>query len=200
MTGKGRVGLLPSAFNPPTNAHLGLAAAAQDALRLDEVVFVLPEVFPHKEFDLVPFEQRLKLVEAAIAGRIGWSAWTSRGGLFVEIAREYQARYGPDVEVFLLCGRDAADRIVNWDYGDGPSFGEQLREFQLIVAARQGQYQPPPALAGRIHPIDLSADQQAISSSAVREAIAAGRPWRDLVPPAVAEIVARQHLYRATEP
>lgn len=192
--GRSRVGLLPSAFNPPTNAHVGLAAAAQSALRLDEVVFVLPHVFPHKEFDLADFEQRLRLVEAAIAGHSSWSAGTAQGGLFVEIAREYRSRYGPEAEIFLLCGRDAAIRIVSWDYGESPSFSDQLREFQLIVAARRGSYRPPPSLESRIHPIELDASLQRISSSQIRQAAATGRPWRHLVPSAVADLIERANI------
>ena len=166
-------------------------------MRLDEVAFVLPQVFPHKKFGGVSFEQRLRLVQAAIDGQPTWTAWTSNGGLFLEIARERRAESGPEVELYLLCGRDAADRIVNWNYGEGPSIAVQLREFQMIVAARRGEYAPPPELATRIHSIDLPEDLQAISSSEVREAIVAGQPWRHLVPSAVAELVERDGLYRS---
>ncbi len=190
-----RVGLLPAAFNPPTRAHLGLAATAQQRMDLDEVVFVLPRVLPHKQFDETSFEHRSNLVRAAIEGRPGWSAWVASGGLFLEIAREYRQRFGPGVEIFLLCGRDAAERIVNWDYGEGPSFAEQLHELQLVVAARHGEYAPPAELAERIHCIEFPVELQTISSSAVRQAVASGQPWRDALPPAVARLVAQERLY-----
>jgi nicotinate-nucleotide adenylyltransferase len=193
---QGRLGLLPAAFNPPTLAHLGLAEAVQRKCALDQVVFVLPEVFPHKEFDLVGFPQRLELLRAAIVGRPSWAAGSASGGLFIEIAREFRALCGPRVETFLLCGRDAAIRIVGWDYGAGPPIVEQLREFQMIVAARRGDYQPPPELAARVRCVDFDQELQAISSSQVREAIAAGRPWRHQVPPAVARLIEDRKLYR----
>ena len=194
---QGRVGLLPAAFNPPTNAHIGLAAAAQQRTSLDEVVFVLPQVLPHKGFDSVGFEQRMKLIEAAVADHPRWRAWSSSGGLFLEIAGEYRTLYGPDVAIFLLCGSDAAQRILSWDYGERPSIDQQLREFQMVVAARQGEYLPPPKFADRIHAIDLEPNLQRISSSRVREAISAGEEWRHLVPAAVAGRIESQRLYGA---
>ena len=43
-----RLGILPGTFNPVTVAHLALAHAA--LRHVDEVVFVLPRVFPHKNY------------------------------------------------------------------------------------------------------------------------------------------------------
>jgi nicotinic acid mononucleotide adenylyltransferase len=65
----------------------------------------------------------------------------------------------------------------------------------MIVAARRADYAPPPELAGRIHAVALDEELQAISSSQVRGAIAAGGPWRRLVPPGVARIVEANKLY-----
>ncbi|MCB1019308.1 MAG: nicotinate-nicotinamide nucleotide adenylyltransferase [Acidobacteria bacterium] len=196
MTPQGRVGLLPAAFNPPTLAHLGLAEAAQRQMQLGEVVFVLPRVLPHKEFDGVGFAQRLALLQCAVEAEPSWRAAASSGGLFLEIARELRTEYAPEVELYLICGADAGERIVEWDYGAQPSIAEQLEEFQMLVAARRGGYAPPPALAGRIRSIELDENLQAISSSQVRDAIAGGQPWRHLVPECVAAEIEAKRLYR----
>ena len=192
----GRLGLLPGAFNPPTHAHLGLAAAAEAQHRLDQIVFVLPKALPHKEFEAITFEEKVSLTKAAVADHSSWAVGSSDGGLVVEIAAEFRELCGAATEIFALCGRDAAARIVRWNYGAGPSIAEQLRRHQMIVAARGGQFDPPLELQSRILTIDLPDDLQAISSSQVREAIAAGRPWRHLVVKAVARIIDERKLYR----
>ena len=192
----GRLGVLPGAFNPPTNAHLALAEAARTQHRLDQVVFLLPRVFPHKQFAGASFEDRLALLEGALGGSPGLAIASSGGGLFIEIARSFRRACASSAALFLLCGRDAAARIAEWDYGDGPSFAGQLEEFQLLVASRQGAYSAPEEFRGRIHPVDLPASFDQVSSSTLRQAIAAGRPWKQLVPEAVAAGIVTRGLYR----
>src|SRR5207248_8252205 len=101
--------VFPGSFNPVTVAHVALARAALN--NVDEVVFVLPRVFPHKHYSDATFEQRLDLLQTALAGEPRFSIAASDRGLFVEIARECRVPYGPDVRLSFLCGRDAAERI-----------------------------------------------------------------------------------------
>lgn len=142
------LGVFPGTFNPPTRAHVALARAALG--RVGEVVFVLPRAFPHKPYEGASFDERVRMLEAALDGEPRFSVAATEGGLFLEIARECRAAYGPDVELFFLCGRDAAERAVNWDYGSRDAFREQLREYRLLVAPRQGEYAPPAAMEERI--------------------------------------------------
>jgi nicotinic acid mononucleotide adenylyltransferase len=62
-----------------------------------------------------------------------------------------------------------------------------LEEFEMLVAARGGHYEPPPELRHRIHTLDF--DYGGISASAVRERIARGESWEHLVPEGAAELV-----------
>ena len=186
----GRLGLLPAAFNPPTVAHLALADAAADFAGLDQVAFVLPEKLPHKRFEGASFEQRVALLKAAVADTHGRAVAVAAGGLFIEIAREFRALCGPAIEIFLVCGSDAADRIVNWDYAEGPTFAEQLEEFRMLVGSRGRRYQPPYDLQDRIKSLELPPTYATISSTAAR-----GGGSVD-IPPRVAELVARWGLYR----
>src|SRR5215472_9245254 len=80
------LGVLPGTFNPPTRAHLALGRAA--LAHCDEVLFVLPRALPHKDFEGVGFEARLRLLQAAVADEARFAAASSDGGLFLEIARE----------------------------------------------------------------------------------------------------------------
>ncbi|MGD0784120.1 MAG: adenylyltransferase/cytidyltransferase family protein, partial [Candidatus Aminicenantales bacterium] len=60
-----RLGVLPGTFNPVTVAHLALARAALAVV--DEVLFVLPREFPHKEYAGASFDQRIEMLHAALA-------------------------------------------------------------------------------------------------------------------------------------
>lgn len=192
----GKIGLLPGAFNPPTVAHAAVARAARIQHGLDQVVFLLPEVFPHKGYEGASFEDRLEMLRSVAEGEGRSAVASSDQGLFIEIARQARETCGSGVEIYLICGRDAAERIVGWDYADGPSFAEQLEEFQLLVASRGSEHTVPAAYEGRIHRINLPDSFETVSSTRIREAVAAGRPFRAWVDKRVADQIQRRGLYR----
>src|SRR3954454_18506137 len=169
-----RLGILPGAFNPVTIAHLALARAA--LRHVDEVVLILPRVFPHKNYSGASFSDRVEMLRSALADDPPFSIATSEGGLFLEIARECREAYGSGVSLSFLCGRDAAERIVGWDYGRPDAAAEMLREFSLLVAARDGAYDAPAQFAGAVRVLDAGA-LDTISASEVRERAARGDVW-----------------------
>jgi nicotinate-nucleotide adenylyltransferase len=181
-----RLGILAGSFNPVTRAHIALARAALGVV--DEVVFVLPRTFPHKGWEGAAFEDRLRILEKAVEGEPRFSVAATDAGLFIDIARELRAKR-PEVELYFLCGRDAAERIVNWDYGRTGAIAEQLREYQLLVAPRLGAYEPPAGLRDRIHPLEMVEGYDECSATDVRQRIAAGLSWEQLVPEGTAGLV-----------
>jgi len=185
--GPGRLAILAGAFNPPTRAHLGMAEAALSVV--DEVLFALPRAFPHKPYTGAGLEMRVALLRAALAGYPRFSLAVTEGGLFTEIAREARQSYGASPELFLLCGSDAAERIVNWDYGGADSIEKQLQEFELLVASRGGHFEPPPEIRHRVRTIAIPPRLEEISSSEVRRRIRSGEPWHDLVPHAIVPLI-----------
>ena len=189
-----RLGVFPGTFNPVTVAHLALAEAALAVV--DEVVFILPRQFPHKTYSGVSMEQRMELLDMALAAESRFTAATCEGGLFVEIARECRAAYGEGVRLSFLCGRDAAERIANWDYGRAGAFQEMLAGFDLLVAARRGEYSPPQGLANAFSRLELDGAFDHVSASEVRARIGNGEAWRHLVPPAVRRRV--EEIYAPT--
>ena len=190
-----RLGVLPGSFNPVTVAHLALAEAALNVV--DEVVFVLPRQFPHKTYSGVSFDQRMELLSLALAGQPRFSAAVSENGLFVEIADECREFYGADVRLSFLCGRDAAERIVNWDYGQPGAFTEMLQKFDLLVAARSGEYFPPQDLLASFCRLELNGEFDHVSASEVRSRMANSEPWEHLVPEAARHRVSE--IYTATK-
>jgi nicotinate-nucleotide adenylyltransferase len=192
----GRLGIFPGAFNPVTLAHLAVARAARDQHHLDQVALLLPRNFPHKQYEGTTLAERVALLQAATEHDPALAIASSQGGLFIEIAREFRADCGGGVAIYLLCGRDAAERIVHWDYGDGPPFARQLEEFQMLVASREGEYIAPARFARHIHRVRMPPAYDEVSSSAVRKAIEQGSGWESLVPETVALQIREKKLYR----
>jgi nicotinic acid mononucleotide adenylyltransferase len=159
---------------------------------VDEVVLAIPRSFPHKQFAGATLEQRIEMLRRIAETHVGFSVAVADGGLFAEIAREARIYY-PGAEMFLVCGRDAAERIISWDYGD-PNFAEKmLEEFGLLVAPRQGEYVAPERFQHAIRRLP-AANFDHCSSTQLREAIRNSDDWHDLVPDTIAPLV--EKIYR----
>jgi nicotinic acid mononucleotide adenylyltransferase len=183
------LGVLPAAFNPPTRAHLALARASLGFV--DEVLFVLPREFPHKSYVDTTFDQRRDMLLAATAVEQRYSVAASDRGLFVDIAGECREAYGDGVRLMFVCGRDAAERIIGWDYGEPDAFLRMLDRFELLVAPRLGDLRLPPEMRGRIQLLTVPDDLSEVSATAVRERVRRGERWEDLVPAEIASMVRR---------
>ena len=181
-----RLGVLPGGFNPPTIAHVALANAA--AAHVDEVLCVVPREYPHKQYFGATLDQRIEMIEAS-NWNIPCSIAVTDRGLFIDMARECRVACGPETRLLFLCGRDAAERILNWDYGREGVVQEMLREFGLLVAARHGEFSPPDEFAGCIHALEIPPGYGEVSSTGVRERIARGEAWEHLVPGGIVDRV-----------
>jgi nicotinate-nucleotide adenylyltransferase len=180
-----KTGVLAGAFNPVTLAHTGLADAARSVV--DEVICVLPRIYPHKEWHGASLEERIAMLRASGSfDRVE----TTGGGLFIDIARELHAA-DPERELFFICGRDAAERVLTWDYGEPGAVERMLDQFHLLVASRQGHFEPPVHLEHRIWDLKVAPGLDEVSSTEVRRRIAAGEAWERLVPAAIVEAVRR---------
>jgi nicotinic acid mononucleotide adenylyltransferase len=181
-----KLGILAGSFNPPTIANFELANAA--GFHVDEVLCVVPRAFPHKGYDGATLEQRVDMLE--LWGlMIPHSIATSDQGLFIDIVRECRTHFGSGTRLYLICGRDAAERIFTWDYGRPGVLEEMLDEAELLVAPRGGEFQPPPEFERRIHSLGLHGEHSDVSSSEVRERITQGGKWEHLVPQGIVERV-----------
>jgi nicotinate-nucleotide adenylyltransferase len=185
-----RVGVFPGTFNPPTIAHLALIESARR--QVDRVVAVIPRTLPHKQWHGASFEDRIAMLEAARAGS-DYEVRVTEGGLFIDIAREFRPIYGPDAELWFICGRDAAQRIVEWDYGYPGAIHRMLDEFGLLVAARQGDYEPPAELAHRVRQLPVPTEVDQLSATDIRSRIECGKPWEHLVPGPAVELISRAY-------
>jgi len=181
-----RPGILAGAFNPPTIAHLALIDAAQPFV--DQIIAILPREFPHKRYHGATLDERLEMLDRIAAGH-PIDVAVAEHGLFIDIAREARTAFGRPIDIAFLCGSDAAERILTWDYGHPGAIERMLDEFRLLVADRDTVFQPRPDLARRIGALSIPAGVGSISSTEVRRRIAAGEPWYELVPPEIHDLV-----------
>ena len=201
-----RLGVLGGAYNPITLAHLAVAEAAMTHFDIDEVLFLLPQVPPHKTIFGASLEQRLEMMRLAVEDAPHAAVGLSSHGLFVDMYEGLLAVYPQRPEVFFLTGRDAAERILAWHYDDAEEALKRMFDaFQFIVCSRQGPFTMPddPLLApyrDRIHSCPLPPQADAISATEVRERRERGLPIGDLVPAPVADYIAANKLYGASSP
>ncbi len=177
------------AFHPPTVAHVALAEAARSVV--DEVVWVMPERFPHKRYEGVALPARLRMVLESTQDAVA----VSRESLFFSIAEEVEETL-PGRPVQLLIGEDGARRIVEWDYGlDAASHANylesNLKKYPILSARRQEDWALPEELSEYFGWLDVEAAMEKVSSTEVRQRIAKGEQWEDLVPAGIRSQVLR---------
>jgi nicotinate-nucleotide adenylyltransferase len=113
-----RVGMFGGAFDPPHRAHVALAQAAVQQLRLDQL-----RVFPtgdswHKSRTLTAAAHRLAMAGIAFGGLTATvldDRELKRNGATytIDTLRELRAEH-PQAELFLLMGEDQAASFQGW--------------------------------------------------------------------------------------
>lgn len=189
-----RIGLFGGSFNPVTCGHLLIAQAALEELALDRLFFIPAAQSPFKlDLELAPATDRLRLLRLALAGGGRYEIDTQeieRGGISftVDTLRVYRRRY-PAARLYCLVGADHAQKLPEW------------REPEALAALAEFAVSPRPgetvaALPSPFHGQVLRGIPMGVSSSLVRERIAAGVSIEGLVPPTVAEALKNSNLYR----
>jgi nicotinate-nucleotide adenylyltransferase len=194
------IGVLGSAFNPPHLGHLALAQEALWQLNLDEVVLVPTGEAPHKRIHDDPGrELRLAMTRLAAADDPRFTVSTievERGGpSYTYETLELLAREKGEPELVFVMGADAAVGFESWRE---PRRVVELA--RLAVARRAGISEADVGavlrgLGAEGRATMLEMPQFGVSSSAVRERAAAGRPLRYLVPEAVARFIEEKGIY-----
>jgi nicotinate-nucleotide adenylyltransferase len=198
----GGIGVLGSAFNPPHLGHLALAQEAIWQLQLDEVVLVPTGEAPHKRIAEDPGrEQRLAMTRLAAADDARFSVSTLEverdGPSYTYETLELLAgeRGLQDGQLVFVMGADAAVGLESWREP------ERVVELARLAVARRsgvadaevGAVLRSLGAGGRATMLEMP--QFGVSSSAVRDRAAAGRPLRYLVPEPVARFIEEKGVY-----
>jgi nicotinate-nucleotide adenylyltransferase len=194
------IGVLGSAFNPPHLGHLALAQEALWQLGLDEVLLVPTGEAPHKRIlDDPGRELRLAMTRLAAAddSRFGVSTLEveREGPSYTYETLELLAAERGEPDLVFVMGADAAVGLESWRRP------ERVVELaRLAVARRSGVSDADVgavlrSLGAEGRATMLEMPQFGVSSSAVRERAAAGRPLRYLTPEAVARFIEEKGVY-----
>lgn len=137
MNDSAPIGLLGGSFDPVHTGHLQLAQDAQTTLGLGEVVFI-PAGHPWQKDRITPAADRLRMIESAISGRIGWRAddcEIARTGpsYTVETLRQWRAQIGPDRALVWILGFDQMRQLDTWHQWE-----DLVRYAHLAYARRAG--------------------------------------------------------------
>ena len=196
-----RIGVLGGTFDPIHNGHLAIARELRQALGLDRIIWVPAGRPPHKEGQIVSNDaERLAMLQLALAGSETDTisrADLDRGGpsYTADLLEILAQEHAPASLVFLM-GEDSLRDFPTWHDPE-----RILRHADLAVAARPGIdvdlasiARELPALRGRVHLVPT--EEVPISSSDIRRRVRDGEPIAGLVPPEVADYIARHGLYR----
>ncbi len=115
-----RVGMFGGTFDPVHAAHLRMAEAFFTQCQLDQLRLI-PAGNPYHRDNgpQASAEQRLAMVQLAIADRSGWLAddrevRRARPAYTVETLEELRAELGPDCQLWLLIGGDSLHNLPRW--------------------------------------------------------------------------------------
>ena len=188
-----RVGVLGSLCNPVHLGHLLLCQEATWQLGLSRVVLVPTGTPPHRPAPEESPAVRLRLAQAAAIGNPALTVSRveiERPGpsYMVDTLRELAQRYPGNVLVLLL-GSDQFAALSTWHEP------ELVPKLARIGVARRPGVSPDVLADADVDRIEMP--QVDISSSMIRERVAAGRPIRHLVPDPVRELIEAEGLYRS---
>ncbi|MCU0723053.1 MAG: nicotinate-nucleotide adenylyltransferase [Planctomycetes bacterium] len=205
-----RIGLFGGTFDPIHVGHLVVAEAAREWARLDRIWFLPSASPPHKadpaKAPKAPFRHRLRMTRIAAAGNPAFRVSDREGArpgpsYTVDLLREFRRELGPRAELHFLIGADWVANLASWK-----DAAELFRLCRFLVVPRPGFPRPDLArlrralgreAASRLEEAWIPAPEIGISSTEIRERIAAGRSVRYLLPAGVESYIRRNGLYGA---
>ena len=195
----GRTGLLGGTFDPVHLAHLALAQAALQALRLDQVRWIPAGQPWQKTRHVTAAHHREAMVRLAIDGEprfvLDRIDLERSGPSYTLDTVKALAAAQPHAEWYLIIGADQYAALHTW-----VDWRELLGRVVLAVANRPGPLPP-------VHPEVLAFPHRAvplpmldISSTNVRQRTQLGADIGALVPPEVARYIETHRLYGGPAP
>jgi nicotinate-nucleotide adenylyltransferase len=193
-----RIGIFGGTFDPPHEGHVAAARAVLRQLALDRLLLVVANDPWQKSGwrEVSPAADRLALTEV-LAGLVPGAEVSplelARGGpsYSVDTAEEVRAAAGGHAELYLVIGADLVPELGSWHRAD-----DLRRLVTLAVVSRP--IGPSPGVPPGWRAEFVNGPQVPVSSSEVRERLAAGESVEGLVPEPVIRCIRRRGLYAVT--
>lgn len=193
-----RIGLLGGSFDPVHNAHLSLAHAALNALKLDQVQLI-PAGQPWQRAPLgASPEHRLEMLRLATRDTSAFKVnpiEIHRIGLTYTI--ETLQALDPAHEYFWILGADQLTNFCTWH-----QWSDIVERVHLAVAQRPGStIVAPDALKQWLSThqrklLEIPFQPLDVSATAIRKRIAQKQSAQDLLPEVVEQYILEHGLYR----
>jgi nicotinate-nucleotide adenylyltransferase len=204
---KRKIALFGGTFDPIHLGHTAVATAAAEHIGAEKVIFIPAKRSPLKDFSpRAGDDDRLAMIALALAdnGKLQLNDYELKKpepSYTLETVRHFQADYGDKALVYWLIGADSIYELSRW-YG----ITELIDECNLCTMLRAGC--PPPDFAqfkdiwgaARIEKLQRNIVQTPlidISSTEIRNRLAAGLNVSDMLAPAVADYIRKHGLYQS---
>ena len=191
-----KIAIMGGTFNPIHNAHLISAEQVRDKLNYDHVLFI-PSARPlHKgAHDIIDSEHRYEITRMAVADNPHFDVLRieldRKGRSYaIQTIRELQELYGNDCELAWIIGADSLIEFKIWKDWD-----EILNICHFIATTRPGYplSKVPHDIISRVEIFQIPEIE--ISATDIRDRICSNRSIRYLIPPQVAEYIAKHRLF-----
>ncbi len=208
-----RIGILGGTFNPVHIAHLRGALEVAEQLVLDELLLIPSARPPHREAPQATAEQRLAMVQLAVAGEPQLAVddrelRRDKPSFTYDTLESLRGELAADDQVFLLLGWDAFCGLPTWH-----RWQELLQHCHILVLQRPDADSDAPETLRDLLAARSVNDPQglvgpsgqiafvwqtplAVSATQIRHLLAEGRSVRFLVPDAVLAYIQTHGLYR----
>jgi nicotinate-nucleotide adenylyltransferase len=212
-----RIGILGGTFDPIHFGHLRIAEETLEELELEKVLLIPGGLPPHKYGkEISPFDDRMAMTRLATQDAPSLKVLDLEGrregfSYSIETLRTIRKLVKADLELFFIIGMDAFLEITSWkDYKDlfyntnfvvlkrpGVSF-EDMGSFVLSlgVGFKEVDKRNIFTLPSGNQLIYKKTTLMDISSTKIRNMVAAGKSIRFLIPEAVRSYIMEKGLYR----
>ncbi len=209
-----RIGVLGGTFNPVHIGHLRSALEVAEQLGLDELRMIPNARPPHRDAPQVSAQDRLAMVEQAVAGVPLLSVddrelKRERPSYSIDTLESLRAELAVEDQLFLLLGWDAFCGLPTWHRWEElldhchilvlqrpDADSEAPQALRDVLAARS--VSDPLAMVGPSGQIAFVWQTPlAVSATQIRNLLASGKSVRFLVPDAVLAYINAHGLYRA---
>lgn len=215
-----KLGIFGGTFDPIHFGHLRIAEEVCEDCDLEKVLLIPGSLPPHKDYrHITPFDDRFSMTRMAASPSPLLEVLDLEGrregpSYSIETIREMHRMYDAGLQLFFIIGTDAFQEIRTWK-----EYKKLFQETHFIVIKRPG------FTFETVRPFVLSLDAgfkegavpntfvnpwgksltykeatlMDISSTSIREMVAAGKSIRFLVPESVETYISEKGLYRIHE-